>query len=112
MHQRAGTLSHGMRKRLSIARALLHNPPILLMDEPESGLDQEAQTMLDDVIVDLARSLRAVLMTTHNLERAVAVGNRVAILSGGRIVHHGPVDAAAGVDFLREIYSSHTGVAP
>ena len=112
LHQRVGTLSHGLRKRFTIARALLHGPAILLMDEPESGLDLEAQALLDAIVRDRTGSVRAVLMTTHSLERALAVGDRLAILSSGRIVHHGPVDADAGVDAIERIYASHTGVAP
>ena len=111
LHQRMGTLSHGLRKRFTIARALLHDPAILLMDEPESGLDLEAQAILDAIIRDRAGSVKAVLMTTHSIERAIAVGDRLAILSRGGIVHQGPLDSDAGVDSIKETYSRHTGAA-
>ena len=111
LHQRAGTLSHGMRKRLSIARALLHNPPVLLMDEPDSGLDQEALAMLDAVIRDGTRSSRTVLMTTHNLERGVALGHRLAILGRGGIAYEGAADTPTAVSSTREAYFRHTGAA-
>jgi heme exporter protein A len=111
LRQRVGTLSHGLRKRFTIARALVHDPAVLLMDEPESGLDVEAQGLLDAVIRDRSGSVGAILMTTHSLERAFAVGDRLAILSGGGIVYDGAVDTVAGVDSVREIYASRTKAA-
>ena len=109
LHQRAGTLSHGMRKRFSIARALLHNPPVLLMDEPESGLDQEALAMLDAVVQDGAQSSRTVVMTTHNLERGVALGHQLAVLGRGGIVYQGAADTPTGTSAMREAYFRHSG---
>ena len=85
LDQRAGALSHGMKKRFSIARALLHGPHILLMDEPESGLDQEAVELLDAVILDRSDPRRTVIMTTHNFERAIKLGDALAILERGRV---------------------------
>ena len=93
---RVGTLSHGMRRRFSIARALLHSPSVLIMDEPESGLDQQALSLLETLITDSSPSRkRAILMTTHNLERGIALADRVAILSRGRIAHDGAPDSDA-----------------
>ncbi len=104
--QRVATLSHGLRKRFSIARALLHDPPVLLMDEPEAGLDQEAVSMLEGVVRDPTRPYRTVLMTTHNLEMGLSLGDRLAILSEGGIAYHepGPADTAASVraSYLRD----------
>ena len=85
LDQRVGALSHGMKKRFSIARALLHGPKILLMDEPESGLDREAVALLDAVISDRSEPRRTVIMTTHNLERAIELGDALASLDGGRV---------------------------
>ena len=109
LHQRVGTLSHGLRKRLTIARALLHEPRLLLMDEPESGLDQEALEMLDAVVSDRGRPSRTVLMTTHNLERSLAVGQRLAILARGAIAYQEDVDSSTGAASLRDVYFRHTG---
>ncbi|MCI0771519.1 MAG: ABC transporter ATP-binding protein, partial [Chloroflexi bacterium] len=81
LHQRVGTLSHGMKKRFSIARALLHDPLVLIMDEPESGLDQDALVLLEAVIRDKTDPYRTVIMTTHNLDRGIALSDRMAILS-------------------------------
>ena len=110
LHQRVGTLSHGMQKRLNIARALLHDPWILLLDEPESGLDQEALALLEDVVSDRSRSRRAVLMTTHNLERGLALADRLAILAEGSVAHL-ESKTQAGVAAVRDAYFRHTGVA-
>ncbi len=108
LSQRVGTMSHGMRKRLSIARALLHDPPILLMDEPESGLDQEALDILESIVLGSSDLGRTVIMTTHNLERGAALAQRAAILSRGRIAYHDSA-ASLGVAGLRERYAELTG---
>ena len=107
LHRRAHTLSHGIRKRVGIARALLHDPPILLMDEPESGLDQEALALLDELLLG-SSPRRSVLMTTHNLDRTIALGRRVAILSRGRVVYESPLDADVAEN-LPETYARYTG---
>ena len=103
--QRADTLSHGMKKRVGIARALLHDPPILLMDEPDSGLDQEALALLDGVL-DGDAGPRTVLMTTHSLERSLGLGRRVAVLARGRVAHETVVDAE-GAQRLRGTYARY-----
>ena len=87
IQRKAGTLSHGMQKRLSIARAVLHEPSILLLDEPEAGLDQEALEMLEELLERWKSEGRTAVMTTHNLEQGLAWGERVAILSGGKIAY-------------------------
>ena len=92
---RVGTLSHGMRRRFSIARALLHSPRVLIMDEPESGLDQQALSLLEALIADKSNPSRTILMTTHNLERGIALADRVAILSRGRIAYDDAPNAVA-----------------
>lgn len=79
------TYSRGMVQRLAIARAILHDPPILLLDEPDTGLDQQAADMLRRLLVDLGSDRRAVLFTTHNLDRGIEWADRVAVLSGGRV---------------------------
>ena len=81
------TYSRGMQQRLAIARAMLHDPPILLLDEPDTGLDQHAAAMLTELLHEVGATRRTVLMTTHNLERGLELGGQVAILTGGRIVY-------------------------
>ena len=109
LHQRVGTLSHGLKKRFTIARALLHDPKILLMDEPESGLDQESQTTLDTLIRDPAASFSSVLITTHSPERAAAMGDRVAILARGLIAHTAPIGRNTDPDTIRRLYVEYAG---
>jgi ABC-type multidrug transport system ATPase subunit len=85
--QRARTLSHGMQKRLAIARAILHDPLILLLDEPESGLDAEALEGLRGVIVGGTAWPRTVVMATHNVDVGLGWADEVAVLDEGRIVY-------------------------
>ena len=82
LDERVGTLSHGLRKRVSIARALLHEPSILLMDEPETGLDRQALGLLESVVGEVTASGGAVVMTTHSLAPAVGSGRRLSIVAG------------------------------
>ena len=107
LHQRVSTLSHGLRKRVSIARALLHEPRILLMDEPESGLDQVALRLLESVIADRSDPYRTVVMTTHNLDRAMESAGSVAVLAQGKIAYRGSMDSVAA-ESIRDTYVKYT----
>ena len=84
-NRRVRTLSHGMQKRLSMARAILHDPVALLLDEPESGLDAESVNALGGFLRDWAASGRTALLTTHSAEVGLAWADRALTLSGGRI---------------------------
>lgn len=92
--RRVRTLSHGMQKRLSMARAMLHEPAVLLLDEPESGLDTASLETLGDLLRDWAASGRSALLTTHNTEVGLAWAGRALALTGGRVAYDGPADAA------------------
>ena len=87
LHQRVGALSHGLRKRFSMAKALLHEPRVLLMDEPESGLDRQATAILEVVLQDRTSSGGALLFTTHDLDWAAERADRIAIVGAGRVSH-------------------------
>lgn len=104
LDQRVGTLSHGWKKRFSLARALLHDPPILLMDEPESGLDEQALTGLGGLLKEESESRRTVVLTTHNFERGLEFSDEVAILSKGRMVYRESTSKVVDADVLRETY--------
>ena len=79
------TFSRGMQQRLAIGRAVLHDPEVLLLDEPHTGLDQDACAMLDDVLRQVAARGRTVVMTSHDLARAQDLASRFDVLTRGSI---------------------------
>src|SRR5687767_4613270 len=79
------TFSRGMQQRLAIGRAILHDPDVVLFDEPYTGLDQDASSMLDEVLKTVAAKGRTVVMTSHDLARAEDLATRFDILSRGVI---------------------------
>ncbi|HEX9653524.1 MAG TPA: heme ABC exporter ATP-binding protein CcmA [bacterium] len=83
---RVRTFSRGMQQRLSIARAMIHDPLFLFLDEPYTGLDQHASEMLSGWLQRVRSSQRTTLMVTHDLERGLDMADRVAILNSGKIV--------------------------
>ena len=89
-HDLVRTFSRGMQQRLAVARAVLHRPRVLLLDEPYTGLDPYAAQVLSDLVAELMDEGHTVLWTTHNLERALASGGRVIVLAQGRIVYDEP----------------------
>jgi heme exporter protein A len=80
------TFSRGMQQRLAIGRAVLHDPDVMLFDEPHTGLDQDACQMLDGVLREVAARGRTVVMTSHDLARAADLASRFDVLSRGVIV--------------------------
>lgn len=79
------TFSRGMQQRLAIGRAVLHDPDVMLFDEPYTGLDQDASEMLDEVLKNVAAAGRTVVMTSHDLARAEGLATRFDVLSRGVI---------------------------
>jgi len=102
--ERVGRLSRGQQQRVTIARALLHDPPVLLLDEPDTGLDLAAFSLLESLATSGGR---AVVLTTHNLAAGLRLGTRVAVLSRGRLVHEQasvqPADAPALSEMLQRL---------
>jgi heme exporter protein A len=80
------TYSRGMQQRLAIGRAIIHDPEVLLLDEPHTGLDQEACSMLDQALGEVATRGRTVVMTSHDLAKAADLASRFDVLSKGVIV--------------------------
>jgi len=78
-HEPVGTFSKGMRQKLAIARAVLHEPKVLLLDEPTSGLDPQMARLVREFIAELKREGRTILLSTHNLEEADRLCDRVAV---------------------------------
>jgi heme exporter protein A len=108
-HDPVRTYSRGMQQRLAIARSILHNPPILLLDEPDTGLDQHAADMLSELLRAVDVSQRTILMTTHNLERGLALGDRVIILARGKIAYDARREGVSLTE-VREQYYRHVTV--
>ncbi len=108
-HDMVRIFSRGMQQRLSIARALLHNPDILLLDEPYTGLDQDASAILDSLLQSAYSGGRTILMSTHDLGRAATLAGRIVILSRGTVAYDQP---AAGLDALKlsAIYTEVTSM--
>lgn len=79
------TYSRGMQQRLSIARALVHRPELIFMDEPYTGLDHQAIGVLQNTLSNIHSEGRTIIMVTHNLPRGLELSERVAIISSGRI---------------------------
>ncbi len=89
--ERVSALSRGQAQRLSLARALLHSPQILLLDEPDTGLDEDGNILLETLLDEHTASVGTTLFTTHHLELAQKLSNRIVNLSGGRIIHQDAV---------------------
>ncbi|MCS6834836.1 MAG: heme ABC exporter ATP-binding protein CcmA [Anaerolineae bacterium] len=96
----ARTFSRGMSQRLSIARALLHDPHVLLFDEPHTGLDQDASAVLDELLRASHGEGHTIIMTTHDLPRAALLAERAIILSRGQIAYDAPTDPAHPQDLV------------
>ncbi|MFL7793707.1 MAG: heme ABC exporter ATP-binding protein CcmA [Anaerolineae bacterium] len=87
---RVRALSRGMQQRLAVARAILHHPQVLLLDEPFAGLDLQAVQALASLLEELVEEDCTILMATHSLERGLALGRRVIVLKQGSIVYDRP----------------------
>ena len=107
-NQRVRLLSHGMQKRVSIARAILHEPPVLLLDEPESGLDRGSVTVLEGLLTEWTASGRAVVMSTHNIDMGFSWASRVGLLMDGKVRFCGGPDDS-NRDKFRELVTASLG---
>jgi heme ABC exporter ATP-binding subunit CcmA len=86
-NDRTSALSRGQAQRLALARALLHAPSLLLLDEPDTGLDEEGIALLEALLHEHAQGGGAVLLTTHQIEHAMQWSDCIGLLSGGRIAY-------------------------
>ena len=109
--RRVRGLSNGMQKRLAIARALLHRPSVLLLDEPETGLDVSGLAMLDRLVRGVSDGGAAVVMTTHGMERGLALADQIVVLAEGRVALAGRSTDVTPAD-VRAIVTRQSEVAP
>jgi len=87
--RRLGEYSKGMRQKLALIRALLHDPPVLLLDEPTSAMDPQSAKLVRDAIAQLRSEKRAIILCTHNLTEAELLADQIAVIRRGRIITQG-----------------------
>jgi len=107
-HDPVRTLSRGMQQRLAIARAVLHRPQVLLLDEPYADLDSQGTQALTHLLGELAGDGCTILLTTHDLELGLSLGRRVLVLVRGRLVYDERREAITPATFI-ESYRALTG---
>lgn len=105
---RVHTFSRGMQQRLALARTLLHDPELVLLDEPYTGLDPHAARMLRTVLEQLRDGKRTVVLVTHNLAQGLELADRVVVQAGGRWISDEPRSAIDPVHF-EQVYSDRVG---
>ncbi len=105
-----GTFSRGMRRKLGLARAIIHQPDVLFLDEPSAGLDPEAQKMVRDLIVHLSGQKITIFLNSHDLDEVERICSSIAILQRGEIKIHESMDALRSrlvTDALQIVMSSN-----
>jgi len=102
-HRAAGAFSRGMAQRLSIARGLVHDPEVVLLDEPFTGLDRRAAERFADRVEDMRRDGRTLVLVTHDVRFAARIGDAAIVLSAGRIAH-AHLDTPPDPDTLERAY--------
>ena len=110
-HEPIANLSRGMQQRVALARALVHDPDMLLLDEPDTGLDQAHLALLASLVQGSTIPARTVILTTHNLDRALELCGRIAVLAQGRLVYQA-TSAALDRAALHDAYHRLAGAAP
>lgn len=91
-NDRVGTFSRGQAQRVAVARGILHDPQVLLMDEPDTGLDEDAIALLHDLVRERVAEGKTTLLTTHNLERGLSWSGTTVVLVSGRVAFAGESD--------------------
>ncbi len=106
-NDRVRTFSRGMKQRLSIARALIHDPPILFLDEPYTGLDQHASATFDRILSGTNAHDKTRILISHDIERGITMCDRAIILAGGHIAHEMTQSEIKDLLQCRAIYDKH-----
>lgn len=108
-HEQVQNFSRGMQQRLALARAILHNPPLLFLDEPFTGLDQQGIGLLNNLIGQAKTKGTTLIMVTHSFEEGLAFSDRVLVLNKGGLVYTGE-SKDLSITGLRDLYCEMTGV--
>lgn len=106
-------LSTGMRQKVAIARTLVHDPPVLILDEPAAGLDLPAARVIEEFVLDAKRSGKCIVLSTHVMEEAEYLCDRIAVIHDGRLKITGSMAdlrAATGRSRLREVFLTLLGL--
>ena len=104
LNQSIGSYSHGMKQKLAIISAWIHQPELILMDEPFVGLDPKASHILKEMMRDVCSRGGAIFFSTHVLEVAEKLCDKVAIIKGGRLVRSGTMEDVKGDDSLEDVF--------
>src|SRR5580700_277610 len=99
-----GALSRGMQQRLGLARVLIHDPKVLLLDEPASGLDPRARIEMMAILQELQRMGKTIIISSHILSELQTLCNRVAIIEKGKLIYSGPVQGVRGQTSTGMVY--------
>ena len=102
--QPIASFSHGMKQKLAIIAAWIHNPKLIIMDEPFVGLDPKAAHLLKGMMRDVCDNGGAIFFSTHVLEVAEKLCDKVAIIKGGKLIRSGTMEEVKGVDSLEEVF--------
>jgi ABC-2 type transport system ATP-binding protein len=103
-------LSGGQKQRLALACALVGSPELIFLDEPTTGLDPQARLQLWDLVEDFKRAGRTILLTTHYMEEAERLCDRVAIMDHGHVIAHGtPGELCASIERPEDVFVHLTG---
>lgn len=102
--QPVSVYSHGMKQKLAIISALIHQPKLILMDEPFVGLDPKAAHLLKEIMRGLCENGNAIFFSTHVLEVAEKLCDKVAIIKGGKLIKSGTMDEVRGDDSLEDVF--------
>ena len=104
LNQDIGSYSHGMKQKISLIAALIHEPKVLILDEPFVGLDPVSSHHLKEKMTDMARKGATIIFSTHILEVAEKLCNKIAILKDGSLIYNGNMDDLIKNKSLEEIY--------
>ncbi|MEK4516840.1 ABC transporter ATP-binding protein [Paenibacillus sp. FSL H8-0122] len=96
--------SHGMKQKLAIISALIHEPKLLVLDEPFVGLDPKAAHTLKTIMADVCSRGSAIFFSTHVLDTAEKLCNKIAIIKGGRLIAHGKTEEVRGENSLEDVF--------